>query len=233
MPAAPAPAGELLEGQLVNPDGVACVWAFPVVADGVERLIQPQVLISGRRPVPRMPDDFQVVALEVARHGDTYEHVRGADGRPRMVPLDEVAAYVDAFAPSEENFHPNEICAELFSLLVTLDLIGRHVDESPCLQALRRWAAAYLGPNGPAAHHAPLARMAPPPARPAERAAPAAPAADEMPYTLRKGDTLTSVAKRFHTEVDWLIKRNDIVDIGTIKEGRELIVPRQQAATAP
>jgi hypothetical protein len=159
MPSAPIPTGELLSHQLVNPDGIACVWAFPITKDGKTELVQPQVLLGGDKAVSRMPADFNVVALSVEKHGDSYDYVRKADGRPRSVPLDSVTAYVNAFAPSEENFHPNEICAELFSRMVTFDLIGGHADESPCQKGLRGWAVSYLSSTKANAVHAKLPRM--------------------------------------------------------------------------
>lgn len=47
-------------------------------------------------------------------------------------------------------------------------------------------------------------------------------------YTVKKGDTLSSIAKRFHTTVDWLASRNKIHDVNNIKTGRALIVPPVQ-----
>jgi hypothetical protein len=175
MAQAPAMPAELLQRQLVNPDGISCVWAFPLVEDGKTRLIQPEVLIGGTRTVPRMPEDFAVVALAVEKRGDAYAYQLGADGRPQAVPLPSLPAYVDAFLPSDENFHPNEICAELFSLMVVRGLLGKTGEETPCQKGLRGWAAAYLGPQTAGAAHAPLPRMDPVaprsagPAKPVER----------------------------------------------------------------
>ena len=47
-------------------------------------------------------------------------------------------------------------------------------------------------------------------------------------YTVKKGDTLGSIAKRFHTNVDWLANRNKIHDVNSIKIGQALIVPPVQ-----
>ncbi len=162
MAQAPEMPAELLQRQLVNPDGISCVWAFPVVEDGKARLIQPEVLLGGKRAVPRMPDDFAVVALAVEKRGDAYAYQLGADGHPQAVPLPSLPAYGDAFLPSDENFHPNEICAELFSLMVVRGLLGLSGDESPCQKGLRGWADAYLGAQAVAATHARLPRMDPP-----------------------------------------------------------------------
>ncbi|MBA3937196.1 MAG: hypothetical protein H0X38_07030 [Planctomycetes bacterium] len=164
MPGAPPATGELAKHQLVNPDGIACVWAYPVRKEGVTMLIQPQVLLGGDQPVPRMPADFSVVGLAVEKRGKAYDYLRKADGGLLLLaPLESLSDYGEAFAPSQENFHPNEICAELFSLMVTLDLLQRHEDESACQKGLRGWAASYLGSTAANASHAPLPRMDPPP----------------------------------------------------------------------
>lgn len=162
MPRAPEMPAGLLQRQLVNPDGIACVWAFPAEVGGKPGLIQPLVLLGGKRAAPLMPADFAVVALAVEKQGDAYAYVLNADGRPKGVALASVAAYVDAFMPSEENFHPHEICAELFSHLVTNGLLGRAAMDSPCEKGLRGWADAYLGPHAADRLHAPLPRMDPP-----------------------------------------------------------------------
>jgi hypothetical protein len=223
MPSAPTPTAELAEHQLVNPDGIACIWAFPVTVDGTRILVQPQVILGSDAAVPRMPRDFAVVALPVEKRGDTYQYVAGADGAVRSRPLGGVADYVDAFAPSDENFHPNEICAELFSRMVTLDLLGRREDDTPCQKSLRGWAAAYLGKaDAGAAALAPLPRMEPP----APPVGPAPPDADEMVYVLGKDETLSAAARKFHVDLGWLIMRNDIQDKATVTDGLRLVVPR-------
>ncbi len=228
MPSAPPPTGELAKHQLVNPDGISCVWAFPVTTDGKTELIQPQVLLGGNKAVPRMPADFDVVALSVEKHGEAYDYMRKADGGHRSAPLESISAYIDAFAPSNENFHPNEICAELFSRMVTIDLLRRPESESPCQKGLRGWAASYLGSTEANAAHARLPRME----LGAQRlVGPAAPDANEFDYTMGKGDTLTAVARKFKVTIEWIIKRNDIKDVTTVKEGLHLIVPRPAAAS--
>lgn len=56
---------------------------------------------------------------------------------------------------------------------------------------------------------------------------------DEIYYTTGPKDTLTSVAKKFNTTLSWLIKRNDLKDTETYKDGvppgTNLIVPDPNA----
>lgn len=49
--------------------------------------------------------------------------------------------------------------------------------------------------------------------------------ANERYYTMEAGDTSYSVAKKFNTTKEWLIKRNEIVDTTQFKAGKTLIVP--------
>jgi hypothetical protein len=165
MPRAPELPEGLRQRQMVNPDGIACVWAFPAEVGGVAVLIQPLVELGIKRPVPLMPDDFVVVALAVEKRGDGYAYMLDPGGRVQGVALKSVRSYIDAFMPSEENFHPNEICGELFAQLVINGLLGRSTAETPCQKGLRGWADEYLGPLAASRPHAPLPRMEPQPAR--------------------------------------------------------------------
>lgn len=140
MPKEPTATGDLLAHQLVNPDGVSCVWALPITMDGTSLVIQPQLVFGSDRDVPRMPADFRTVALTVEKHGNTYAYHLGADGRPEQRPLESVSAYMGRFAPSEENFHPNEISAELLSREVLMDALGIKSPKSTCVAKLREWA---------------------------------------------------------------------------------------------
>jgi LysM repeat protein len=59
-------------------------------------------------------------------------------------------------------------------------------------------------------------------------AGPAVPYQDEQVYTLQKGDTLKSVARKFGVTEAWIIRRNDM-DTHKLIEGANIIVPKQQA----
>ena len=47
----------------------------------------------------------------------------------------------------------------------------------------------------------------------------------ERYYTMEAGDTSYSVAKKFNTTKEWLIKRNEVTDTTQFKTGKTLIVP--------
>ncbi len=51
-------------------------------------------------------------------------------------------------------------------------------------------------------------------------------------YTVRSGDTLTAIAKRFETSIDQLVKWNKIKDPNVIRAGQRLIVDKSEPAAA-
>jgi hypothetical protein len=145
LPQEPQRTTELIAHQLLNPDGISCVWAYPVNLDGQKQLIEPQVILGTDDAVPRMPEDFSLIALPLDAQAGTYHERLGADGKAVAKPLEGLTSYVSAFAPCDEYFHPNEICAVLFSALVVHDVAGMAPSEdSPCMHLVRGWAATDL-----------------------------------------------------------------------------------------
>ncbi len=108
----------LAERRVVNPDGPGLGWAFPVPDQGQTRWIRPDLLISALDH-PRMPQDFQPIAVDLVEKDGAFALDLDAKGQPKFESLDGLAAYKDAFPGVEENFHPNEIAAVLFSGWVT------------------------------------------------------------------------------------------------------------------
>ncbi len=108
----------LAERRVVNPDGPGLGWAFPVPDNGRTRWIRPDLLI-GELDHPRMPQDFQPIAVDLIEKNGAFALEADAKGLPKFEPLDGVAAYRQAFPGVDENFHPNEIAAVLFSGWVT------------------------------------------------------------------------------------------------------------------
>jgi hypothetical protein len=92
-------------------------------------------------------------------------------------------------------------------------------------------------PDASAAAVAPLVASAPPlasasdspsPAPPSPTLAPSAtpsPSAAQRTYRVRSGDTIASIAAKFHTTVKAIVKANNIVDPRTIHPGQALIIP--------
>jgi hypothetical protein len=141
----PRPTAALLAHQLMNPDGMDCVWAFPIYQGPAVRWIQPLVtLAGGGGDVPNMPGDFAEVGLELVAQGADRTYRLGTDGEAKSEPLHDIGAYVQAFAPADEIFHPNEIAAVLFSHLVVHDLLEPGDPLPAILATLRRWGEAQL-----------------------------------------------------------------------------------------
>jgi len=145
MPQEPARTADLIAHQMLNPDGISCVWAYPLTVNGHHVIIEPQVIVGSDAIVPRMPDDFEIIALPLDAQDGAYHERLGTDGKAVMVALENIGPYVSAFAPCDENFHPNEICAVLFAQLVLNDVAGLPVSQdSPAMQLVRGWAATDL-----------------------------------------------------------------------------------------
>jgi hypothetical protein len=152
LPQEPTRSTALIAHQLLNPDGIRCVWAHLVESDGQRQLIEPQVILGVDDVVPRMPDDFSLIALPLDAQAGAYHEHLGADGKPVVLHLEDLTGYVSAFAPCDEYFHPNEICAVLLSRLVVHDVAGTPPsDDSPCMHLVRGWAATDLSAAAEAA----------------------------------------------------------------------------------
>ena len=204
---APTATADLSVRQLINPDGISSLWVFPLSNEGRTEVILPQTLLGGDAVLPSLHTDIMPYALMVEKQGDDYVYLRDASGGSRSMYLQDARVYSRSFTPSEENFHPNEICAELFSRMVTLGILQRHEDETPCQQGLRGWASSYLSSNKEHAHE-PLPRMSPPPVE--QIVPPRPPNNDEVEHILGKDETLTSVAKGYKVTLKCLIMRNKI-----------------------
>jgi hypothetical protein len=116
---APAPPW-LIERNVVNPDAPDADWVFPLGDPAGRRWVLPVVLLL-KLDQPRMPDDFNVVALEVRDRPGAWEF---AD---RSLP-----------AAFQEVFHPNEISAGLLAALITGS--GIEHPEHPLWNKTRAWA---------------------------------------------------------------------------------------------
>ena len=111
-------APELAEKRVVNPDGPDLAWAFPIHANGGTRWIRPDLQL-GELEHPRMPQDFQMIAVDLDEKGGAFTLARDAKGNPEVENLSSLKDYESAFADVGEDFHPNEIAAVLLSGWVT------------------------------------------------------------------------------------------------------------------
>jgi len=99
------------------------------------------------------------------------------------------------------------------------------------------------GPASASALPSPAPRRTSSPAAPAASSAAAPGSGGSLKYTIRPGESLGSIARKFHVKVGELALRNNISDPQTIHVGEELVIPerhpggshaaRDAAAAAP
>jgi hypothetical protein len=130
--------------QIVNPDGVDLGWVKPVEKNGATRYLWPRVLFGGESPTPRMPFDFQMVAVELEKTPEGFA-VKFADGKPVTTPLQSERGYGDKLPPSNSIYHPNEIAADAFAMVIVLDLMPN--DPNPPAPESLEHMKAQLAPS--------------------------------------------------------------------------------------
>ena len=137
----PAPASPWLDAHAcTNPDGPDLVWAFALEQVGGSGWVMPAVTLPDA-PVPRMPEDFQSIAIEVARSATGWKMVE-ADGVAKWRDLDKLAGWHAHFPFPDEDFHPNEIAAVALSHWILRDVPD--LDGRPRMSAVSAWAKAAL-----------------------------------------------------------------------------------------
>jgi hypothetical protein len=137
----PAPVNAWLSAhRCVNPDGPDVTWAFPLETIGGRGWLMPDVNMPDK-PVPDMPNDFESVAVEIARTADGWQVVE-RDGRPVRHDLDQVRGWHAHFPFPDEDFHPNEIAAVALSHWILRDVPD--LDTRPLMPAIAAWARSGL-----------------------------------------------------------------------------------------
>ena len=137
----PAPATPWLTAHTgINPDGPDVVWAFALEQVGGRGWIMPDVIFPDVS-VPRMPEDFQAVGIEVTRTADGWKIVE-EDGRPKRRDLDKIPGFDAHFPFADEDFHPNEIAAVALSHWILRDIPD--VESRPLMPGVGAWAKTAL-----------------------------------------------------------------------------------------
>lgn len=127
-----APAPQVLARHVVNPDGVRTEWVFPLQENGATIYLHPLVALRDLVPPHRMPDELEMIAVEVEKDGAGFRPKVDASGAAVVRSLPEQRAYGARFGGIFENFHPNEIFAVLLSAIVMKDHFGGEgLPESP------------------------------------------------------------------------------------------------------
>jgi hypothetical protein len=137
----PAPTTAWLDAHCgTNPDGPDLVWAFALDKIGGTGWVMP-VVVFPDRPVPRMPEDFQTLGVEVVKTGDGWKVVE-QDGVPKSRELEKIAGYDAHFPFADEDFHPTEIAAVALAHWILQDVPD--LDMRPLMPALGAWARTAL-----------------------------------------------------------------------------------------
>ena len=137
----PAPATPWLTAHTgVNPDGPDVVWAFALEPTDGRGWIMPDVIFPDV-PVPRMPEDFQAVGIDVARTAGGWKIVE-ENGQPKRRDLDKIPGFDNHFPFADEDFHPNEIAAVALSHWILRDVPD--VESRPLMPGIAAWAKTAL-----------------------------------------------------------------------------------------
>jgi hypothetical protein len=126
--------------RVINPDGPDVDWIFSVADGAGTQWLLPDILTSNPDH-PRMPQDFQIVALGVRKQGNTWIYLDPVSpGNPQ--PLYGIDSYVQRFPTPDELFHPNEIAATMLAAWITG--VGLSKPDSEMWSKLKDWATGAL-----------------------------------------------------------------------------------------
>jgi hypothetical protein len=112
--------------QILNPDGIDVGWVFAAKEGATPQYWQPLVVLREGVERPKMPKDFVLIGIALDKTGASFSPRPGKEGKPETRALDQIPAWTAAWGHVEENFHPNETFAVLFSWLAMKD----HVAEA-------------------------------------------------------------------------------------------------------
>jgi hypothetical protein len=135
---------------LVNPDGPDCCWVFPIGSAADRRYMQPLLVFAEGDGLKRIPHDFRMIAVELVGEDGRFAPRLDADGRPVYQDLHEVSEYRKMFPTTGNIYHPNEVCASLFTTLAMAHLRARQsgsrtVQKGGVPEPVRKWFSENLG----------------------------------------------------------------------------------------
>ncbi len=111
----------LLQHHLANPDAVRCQWVFPLQETNGTRWIWPLVILKDTTQLPRMPQDFQMIAVPVKETDQGFRLLSSKLDFSSVTNLSSLDAYVRQFPGTTDIYHPNEASADLFAKIVIFD----------------------------------------------------------------------------------------------------------------
>jgi hypothetical protein len=137
----------LSDRQLLNPDGVELRWVYklpPAEAGELPKYILPLIaFIDSPEDPPTSFAGAAPVAVELNKTKTGYTIVMLNETKPKFNPIGKYADYVRAFPDANSIYHPNEIFADLFAMMIAKDTLSRSkieplTKEAP-YGALREW----------------------------------------------------------------------------------------------
>lgn len=132
---------------VVNPDGVDLGWGYRIEGGDMDRYITPRLVFTQGVADPRMPHDFEMIAVEVVKSDGEFRPALAADGSAMQRPLQEEQGYLSPPLRIFSIYHPNEIAADAFAHIVVSDhILGSEPapKEEDDLLPTRRWFAEHF-----------------------------------------------------------------------------------------
>jgi hypothetical protein len=111
----------ILAHGMVNPDGPDIGWILKVEHEGRTRYIWPGVILNPSARIPRLPQDMQMIAVELQSDGERFVVPLGTGGIPIYDEIHDNELYMKSLPHVMNFYHPNEIFADLVSWGFALD----------------------------------------------------------------------------------------------------------------
>ena len=110
--------------QLSNPDALTPCWIVPYPnKDNPDKYLWMRTVLQGDHPLPRMGFDFNDIAVELKKKGNSYKVKSGPDNIPLHSPIKHYPEYEKRFPVARGLDHPNEISAYAFANIIMADLL--------------------------------------------------------------------------------------------------------------
>ncbi|MBB2486106.1 hypothetical protein H5407_12855 [Mitsuaria sp. WAJ17] len=104
----------LLEHRVANPDAQDLGWIYKINIGGKDQWIRPDLMLR-KLDQPDMASDLRIVAIELKESHGNFVVALDERGQARIQDLNSIGEYQDIFPNRQENYHPNEIGADLIA----------------------------------------------------------------------------------------------------------------------
>ena len=126
------------EHNVFNPDAPNIDWVKRIVTENDTSYVWPMVLLKDESPIPKMPQDFLIVGINLTHNGDKFEVVLNDQGIPSFENLLDIQGYYDGIPLLDRTifekeivfnegmstaYHPEEALASLFMTIFSIDRI--------------------------------------------------------------------------------------------------------------